>query len=131
MKRQRKGRTRDVSVLPSTGHRPTDHVQPMAALHPRRIEQLRALNRLPLCQEVGIFHDEHAVVPELVFERLKRVMPFGRPLLGPVRPATSPLGGAPRIADLQETLSAKLDGFDDRVRMICGTKSGSQILADL
>lgn len=53
----------------------------MATLHPARVEQLRPLYRLPVAQEVFVLHDEHAVVPELMLERLERLQPLVCPLL--------------------------------------------------
>lgn len=90
----------------------------MTTLHPARVEQLRPLYCLPVAQEVFVLHDEHAIVPKLMLERLERLQPLVRPLLRTIRPAARPFGLSPWVSDFQETLALELDGLDDGVSMI-------------
>lgn len=61
-RREQDGRTGNVAKLPRAEQRQRAHVEPVAALHPTIIEELRAFYNLPVLQKVGIFHDKHAVI---------------------------------------------------------------------
>jgi hypothetical protein len=84
----------------------------MGTLHPCFIKQLRAVEIPKRRQEITIFHNEHAVVPEPVVERCEGVEPLACPFFAAVTPSACPFASAPWVAQLEELFAAEFDSFD-------------------
>ncbi len=66
-------------------------------------------------QKALTFHNELAVVPELVLELLQRVQPFAFPFFRAIAPCTRPLAVTPRVAHNDEALSPALTHAHDGI----------------
>lgn len=90
----------------------------MARLHPRGIKDLRLFHDFEVAEEVGVFHDKDAIVPERMLKRTECIDPLVGPLLRPIRPTARPLGRTPRVTDLEKALVPELHRLDDRVCVV-------------